>query len=189
MATVVLPVVRNVISAATWATLQGTVLKVDIVGMDMVAVNTLATLAVVMVTWLVIAPTVRSVTTVSFPLQYAARHMLDMSRGIVPLKPGVNGFAINASSQATFKLPVLIRPETTLGRSSNLLRQYIRETRLWRFPHGLSPCSSNHSNSQFSAFSCSQIKAWLITLVLVGFTRPYHEHDIHEYSRAITWYP
>lgn len=180
MATVVLPVVRNVISAATWATLQGTVLRVDIVGMDMVAVNTLATLAVVMVTWLVIAPTVRSVTTVE---------RLDMSRGIVPLKPGVNGFAINASSQATFKLPVLIRPETTLGRSSNLLRQYIRETRLWRFPHGLSPCSSNHSNSQFSAFSCSQIKAWLITLVLVGFTRPYHEHDIHEYSRAITWYP
>ncbi|KAF7625896.1 hypothetical protein AFCA_007709 [Aspergillus flavus] len=55
-------------------------------GMDMVAVNTLATLAVVMVTWLVIAPTVRSVTTVE---------RLDMSRGIVPLKPGVNGFAIN----------------------------------------------------------------------------------------------
>ncbi|KAE8331308.1 hypothetical protein BDV39DRAFT_169476 [Aspergillus sergii] len=72
MATAVLPVVRNVISAAAWATLQGTVLRVGVV---MVAVNRLATLAVVLVTWLVIAPTVRSVTTVSFPLQYAARHM------------------------------------------------------------------------------------------------------------------
>ncbi|KAB8206521.1 hypothetical protein BDV34DRAFT_83521 [Aspergillus parasiticus] len=177
MATVVLPVVRNVISAAAWATLQGTVLREGVV---MVAVNRLATLAVVLVTWLVIAPTVRSVTTVE---------KLDMSRGIVPLKPRVNGFAIIASSQATFKLPVLTRPETTLGRSSNLLRQYIHETRLWRLPHGLSPCSSNHSNSRISAFSCSQIKAWLITLVLVGFARPYHEHDIHEYSRANIWYP
>jgi hypothetical protein len=68
IATAVLLVARSVTSAAGWATLHGTALRVATTEVDLVAVNRPATLAVASVTWLVTALKVRSATTVSYPL-------------------------------------------------------------------------------------------------------------------------
>lgn len=133
IATAVLLVARNVISAAGSATLHGTVLRAAATEVDLVAVNKPATPAVASVTWLVTAPMVRSATTVE---------KSDMFLGTVPLKLRVNGFAITANNLATFKLPVLTRSVSNLGHSSVLSYQYIHEIRVSRRSRGSKPCSS-----------------------------------------------